>query len=498
MVKESDTTVLFMNPPAGEKVTPRKTFQNLSAEKQERITRIAVEEFSSKGFDGASINTMVNRMQIAKGSIFQYFGDKKGLFLFVFNRSVELVKDYLRSVRDQSADDALSLRLAKTLSAGVHFINRHPMLYRLYLKVLFDPKVPFRDEILSSLRKHSTEYLKSLLENAKEKKELKADIDTDKAAFVLDAVMDRFLSARAIRHLDSGLGIYQAGPGKTDIWIRDITEMICRGIGAARETAQNTAKPLPLKDSSSWVLILSAVYDEVSDLAQLLEHPCRATMGRRQIISGKIGDVPVKLLVSGPGMINAAQALTAAAEHEKPCLVIQTGCAGVFPQSGLDLGDVGIASAEIDIQTGLESLSGNFFADDLPFDLINIPHPVKNKYPVNEELADDALRILQSSPGLSGVRIKKGPFITVSTITTTEERANALWHQFQPCMEQMEGAAAAHVALLYGIPFIEIRSASNLVGKRDTQKWQKTPAFQNACKSIYTFIQEFEYKNIKY
>ncbi len=68
------------------KVNPRKTFQNLSKEKQERITRIAVEEFAYKGFEGASINSMVGRMKIAKGSIFQYFGDKKGLFLFVFNR----------------------------------------------------------------------------------------------------------------------------------------------------------------------------------------------------------------------------------------------------------------------------------------------------------------------------------------------------------------------------------------------------------------------------
>ena len=82
----------------------KTTFQKLSKEKQERITRIAAEEFGNKGFDGASINAMVARMKIAKGSIFQYFGDKKGLFLFVFNRSVEMVKDYLRSLSEEAAE----------------------------------------------------------------------------------------------------------------------------------------------------------------------------------------------------------------------------------------------------------------------------------------------------------------------------------------------------------------------------------------------------------
>ena len=109
---------------------PNKIFQNLSKEKQERITRVAVEEFSNHGFNGASINAMVDRMKIAKGSIFQYFGDKNGLFLFVFNHSVDMVKGYLRTVRDQSLDEDIETRLNKTFSAGIAFIKNHPLLTR--------------------------------------------------------------------------------------------------------------------------------------------------------------------------------------------------------------------------------------------------------------------------------------------------------------------------------------------------------------------------------
>jgi futalosine hydrolase len=63
--------------------------------------------------------------------------------------------------------------------------------------------------------------------------------------------------------------------------------------------------------------------------------------------------------------------------------------------------------------------------------------------------------------------VEKGPFVTVSAITGSFEKAAALSAAFSPVMESMEGAAAAHVAALYQVPMVEIRAASNRVGDRD-------------------------------
>jgi futalosine hydrolase len=480
---------------------PRKTFQNLSEEKQERIIQIAVEEFGNKGFEGASINSMVGRMKIAKGSIFQYFGDKRGFFLFIFNQSVDMVKRYLRSVRDQSLDEELPIRLNKTLSAGITFIQKHPMLYRLYMKVLFESNAPFRDEIIDSLRQHSTRYLKSLLENARLKKELNNNIDVEKAAFVLDAIMDRFLSAHTIKHLDSGLGIYHASDDTTQIWISEITEMICTGIVRSDNSENKQSSTL----KKPYILIIAAVDDELNALIQKISHPHRSIIGNRNIISGTIGNVNVKLLVSGPGMINTAQALTAMIESERPQLIVDTGCAGAFQQSGLTIGDIAIATQEIDIHSGLESSTDKYIPDELPFDLLNRPEAInnkisgfKNRYQIHEDLINQACNILQSVTMPLHFQVKKGPFLTVSTITTSDARANALFKKFNPCMEQMEGAAAAHIAAIYDLLFIEIRSASNFVGKRDMDSWNLDLAFQNACTAVYKFIQEVNIDKVNF
>jgi futalosine hydrolase len=475
------------------KVKPRQTFQNLSKEKQERITRIAVEEFSNKGFEGASINAMVGRLKIAKGSIFQYFGDKKGLFLFVFKRSVEMVKEHLRTVRDQSIEEDLPTRLSKTLSAGIQFTKKHPLLYRLYIKMLFESKALFRDEMLLSLRQNSIEYLQSLLDNAYTKGEIKKNIDINKAAFVLDAVMDRFLQAHTIKHLDADLGIYGSNSGNTDLWIHEIVAMICQGVGKTREFETTIRSVSPLSAERPYILIIASVDGELVGLAKKLKNPTQSCIGGRTCMSGSMNSTNVKLLTTGPGIVNASQALTACIESEPPAMIIQTGCAGTFRQSGLRVGDIGVASEEIDIHSGLEPPSGAQFPDDLPFALIEKKSAAyKGHYPINANLINTTGHILKSAFAGSSFQVKKGPFITVSTITTTDNRANALFNEFQPCMEQMEGAGAAHIALYYEIPFLEIRSAGNMVGKRDIKSWNLPLAFKNACKAVYFFIQSFD------
>ena len=44
----------------------------------------------------------------------------------------------------------------------------------------------------------------------------------------------------------------------------------------------------------------------------------------------------------------------------------------------------------------------------------------------------------------------------------------------------MEGAAAAHVCALYGVPFLELRAMSNRVEKRDREQWDLVGAVARA------------------
>lgn len=218
-------------------VPPKPTFENLSPTKRERIIRTVLEEFSENGYQKTSINRIVGRLGIAKGSIFQYFKDKENLFLFVFGICLDQVKGYLKNVRDDTARMPFFDRLGRTLRAGVRFLHDHPLVYRLYLRVLFESQIPFRQDILVAVRQYSHDFLRGMVVAAQERGEIRKDLAPDVAAFILDAVLDRFLQAQCVEHLDAGLGLHAIPPDETEPWVEGIVETVRRGIGVSPETS---------------------------------------------------------------------------------------------------------------------------------------------------------------------------------------------------------------------------------------------------------------------
>jgi len=208
----------------------KKTFFNLPEEKQRRILETALEEFSEKGFQGASINLIVSRLGIAKGSIYQYFNDKKSLFLYIFDYAVELVRKRLKEVKQETREAPTFERIKRSLLTGVDFIERHPLIYRAYLKVMFDREVPFRQELLQKIRLFSSEYLTSLLMEGRERGEIRKDVDLKTIVFLLDAVMDRFLQAYSVSYLDSGLKLHRLELSEMERCVDEIVTLIRKGI----------------------------------------------------------------------------------------------------------------------------------------------------------------------------------------------------------------------------------------------------------------------------
>ena len=106
-------------------------------------------------------------------------------------------------------------------------------------------------------------------------------------------------------------------------------------------------------------------------------------------------------------------------------------------------------------------------------------------------MSENAFNILSDNMGRDQ-KIRLAPFVTVSTITATDNRADILYEAFKPCMESMEGASAAHIAFLYDIPFIEIRSASNIVGKRERSKWNLPLACERSNNAVMSFLESWD------
>lgn len=62
---------------------PRPRFDKLPVEKKERILEAAAKEFGAYGYEGASLNRILEQAGISKGAAYYYFDDKTDVFLTV-------------------------------------------------------------------------------------------------------------------------------------------------------------------------------------------------------------------------------------------------------------------------------------------------------------------------------------------------------------------------------------------------------------------------------
>ena len=213
-------------------MTTSSTFRNLDPTKQERILDEALSEFADKGYARASLNALVSRLGISKGSIFQYFSDKSGLFSQVFDFAVGRVKSHLRQVREATRGQDVFRRLELSLLAGLEMTEANPRLFKLYLKIVFEGEVPFRGRLLQSIRLFSRDYILDLLREGRQAGQLRPGLDLDLAAFLVDAVLERFLVARSVEHMDPELGIFAAPPERARARAAELVEVLRHGLGA--------------------------------------------------------------------------------------------------------------------------------------------------------------------------------------------------------------------------------------------------------------------------
>jgi len=142
-------------------------------------------------------------------------------------------------------------------------------------------------------------------------------------------------------------------------------------------------------------------------------------------------------------------------------LAVNIGIAGSFSPD-FPIGTVARIEKEYFGDLGFETFSG--FQTLFEYNILDQnTHPFKNGALFAPEL-DPAIE-----EAMSGYN--RATSVTVQTVSGLPERTAWLSQSYQPHIESMEGAAFFYVCALEKIPFIELRSVSNIVGERDRSKW---------------------------
>lgn len=87
---------------------PKETFYRLPDEKREMVMAAAEREFLENSFEAASINRIIKEAAIPRGSFYQYFEDKKDIFLYIVSTHKNEAFGFVESFIKDSDGDVFS------------------------------------------------------------------------------------------------------------------------------------------------------------------------------------------------------------------------------------------------------------------------------------------------------------------------------------------------------------------------------------------------------
>jgi AcrR family transcriptional regulator len=166
---------------------PTQTFWNLPSNKRQALIDVAVEEFAANAYATASISRIVARAGIAKGSLYQYFADKRDLFEFLVELSNQTRLDYVRNEAPPELQADFWALLRWQIGASTRAALAYPLLTKLFYRAM-DGDVPFRDELLDAMRALALDHWKQFLQRGIAEGAVTRDLDLDLGATLLQAV----------------------------------------------------------------------------------------------------------------------------------------------------------------------------------------------------------------------------------------------------------------------------------------------------------------------
>jgi AcrR family transcriptional regulator len=210
-----------------------------SEAKRSRIVEAATLHFAEHGYHSARVGDIALALGIAKGSIFQHFGSKDGLFFEVYKRAVRSFAKYLDApaeVRQSGFFEVLRYWLART----EHLVHEDWIPYRISLLGNYGTDLVLKREINRFLISEDPYGTVSFVRFGVERGELRDDLDLEMMVSIIDWMVERFQDALLTAELDPGLFRRQGELAeKKEARIQQFLAMLQRAIGSVPANAKD-------------------------------------------------------------------------------------------------------------------------------------------------------------------------------------------------------------------------------------------------------------------
>ncbi|HEY5227260.1 MAG TPA: 5'-methylthioadenosine/S-adenosylhomocysteine nucleosidase [Opitutaceae bacterium] len=247
-------------------------------------------------------------------------------------------------------------------------------------------------------------------------------------------------------------------------------------------------KPAP--GARNLTLVLGALPQETELVEKALKGRRRGRVGRFPYVEGRIAGRRTIVAATGIGKTCASMITMLFATHFRPRELIMTGTASrINPE--IRNGDVIVGSVTCNHDFGslVANYAMEYFGAEGP---LGDSMPVI--YPGDAKLLDAAKRAIrihlteeavQHTPSYVP-RVRLGRITSGDQFGITSERIADIRRQLQPDLMEMESGSVAQVCYYLGIPFLCIRSGSNLTQGSPDNDYRKLSPFASRQAALFT------------
>lgn len=129
-----------------------EAFERLPDDKKNKILQSSMEVFAEKGYENASTNDIIKKAGISKGILFHYFGNKKNLYLFVLDKTLERAVEKI-SAANRTASSDLFERISVTGMMKLRLALEEPLIYRMIFSAFINTPDPIREAVQDRYKK---------------------------------------------------------------------------------------------------------------------------------------------------------------------------------------------------------------------------------------------------------------------------------------------------------------------------------------------------------
>jgi len=207
---------------------PKRTFFRLDEDKRERVIRAAIYEFRTSGFENAKVGTIARNAHIANGSIYQYFEDKRELFLYCVNWTIE---NFIRELDRQMPLAGMDLfeYLKSGLPGRVAYWKQEPELAK-FAHDLTEGRIDFPPGEANAVRELYGAHIPKLIANGQKWGSLRDDVDLDLLTMVITGVIREVEELMYKKSAPTDFALTEEQEAGNAAWLNKIVNILETGL----------------------------------------------------------------------------------------------------------------------------------------------------------------------------------------------------------------------------------------------------------------------------